>query len=194
MKKLLVIGSVAALVAVIGVAMLGGAVAFAQGPTPATPPAYGRAFGMGMGGFGGPQNSLVAVAAKVLGIDQTALVTELNAGKTIADVAKAKNVSVDKIVSAFVDARAAALKAAVDAKSITQAQADSTLAAIKAQAQKDVAAKLTPHTYGAGRSYGMGQGFVDANKDGICDNCGANPPAGQMQPGQFNGPRGRWNR
>ena len=194
MKKLLVIGSVAALVAVIGVAMLGGAVAFAQGPTPATSPAYGRALGMGMGGFGGPQNSLIAVAAKVLSIDQTALVTELDAGKTIADVAKAKNVSVDKIVSAFVDARAAALKAAVDANRITQAQADSTLAAIKAQAQKDVAAKLTPHTYGAGRGYGMGQGFVDANKDGICDNCGANPPAGQMQPGQFNGPRGRWNR
>jgi hypothetical protein len=91
-----------------------------------------------------------------------------------------------------VDVRAQALKAAVDAKRITQAQADSTLAAIKAQAQKDVTAKLTPYAYGAGRGYGMGLGFVDANKDGICDYCGTK--TGQPQPGQTFGPRGRWSR
>jgi hypothetical protein len=151
-------------------------------------------FGMGMGGFGGPQNSLVAVAAQVLGMDQTTLVAELNAGKTIADVAKAKNVAVEKIVNAFVDTRASALKAAVDAKRITQAQADSALAAIKAQAQKDVSAKLTPYTYGAGRGSMMNPAIVDANKDGICDFCGVNHPAGQWQPGQMPGPRGRWSR
>ena len=196
MKKFVVVGSIAVLVAVIGVAMLGGAVAFAQGPTGNTSPMFGRSLGLGMGGFGGPDSSLVAVAAKVLGIDQTALIAELNAGKTIADVAKAKNIAVDKIVTAFVDARAKVLKAAVDAKRITQAQADATLAAIKTHAQTDVTSKYTPHTNGAGRGQGrgMGQGFVDANKDGVCDNCGAQPPAGQTQPGQFNGPRGRWNR
>ena len=188
MKKLLVIGSIAVMVAMLGVVAMGTA-AFAQGPTPGTAPMYGRTLGLGMGGFGGPQNSLVAVAAKVLGMDQTALINELNAGKTIADVAKSKNISTDVIVKAFVDARAQALQAAVDAKRITQAQADSTLAAIKAQAQKDVTAKLTPHTYGMGRGYGMGAGFVDANKDGICDYCGsANPSTG----GQFLGPR--WSR
>ena len=194
MKKLLVIGLLAVFVAVIGVTMLGTAAAFAQGPTPVTPPAYGSMLGLGMGGFGGPQNSLVAVAAQVLGMDQTALIAELNAGKTIADVAKAKSVAVEKIVTAFMDARAQALKAAVDAKRITQAQADATLAAIKAQAQKDVTAKLTPYTYGAGRGYGIGLGFVDANKDGICDNCGTNRPIGQPQPGQTFGPRVRWSR
>jgi len=83
---------------------------------------------------------------------------------------------------------AQALKNAVTAKQITQAQADSTLAAMKADAQKELASKYTPHTYGAGRGYGMGQGFVDANKDGICDNCGANRPAGAPV-----GPGGRWN-
>jgi hypothetical protein len=194
MKKLVVVGSIAVLVAVIGVAMLGATAAFAQGPTPVAPPAYGFMLGLGTGGFGGPQNSLVAVAAQVLGMDQTALVAELSSGKTIADVAKAKNVAVDKIVTAFVDARAQALKAAVDAKHITQAQADSTLAAIKAQAQKDVTAKLTPYTYGASRGYGMGLGLVDANQDGICDNCGTNRPIGQPQPGQTFGPRGRLSR
>gem|GEM_PF-3665445 len=78
MKKLVVVGSIVLLVAIIGVAMLGVNAASAQGPTP---PAYGRTLGMGMGGFGGPQNSLVAVAAKVLGMDQTALVAELNAAE-----------------------------------------------------------------------------------------------------------------
>jgi hypothetical protein len=194
MKKLLVIGSLAVFVAVIGLTALGATAAFAQGPAPATLPAYGSMLGLGMGGFGGPQNSLVAVAAQVLGMDQTALVAELNSGKTIADVAKAKNVAVEKIVTAFVDARAQSLKAAVDAKRITQAQADSTLAVIKAQAQKDMTAKLTPYTYGASRGYGMGLGLVDADKDGICDNCGVNRPAGQPQPGQTFGPRGRWSR
>lgn len=193
MKKLWVIGSLAVVVALVGLMALGVTSAFAQGPTGTTPPMYGRALGLGMGGFGGPDNSMVAVAAKVLGMDQTALINELNAGKTIADVAKAKNVSVDKIVTVFVDARKQALQAAVTAKRITQAQADTTLAAIKTQAQTDVTTKMTAHTYGAGMGAGrgagmMGQGFVDANKDGVCDNCGANHPAGVPF-----GPGARWN-
>jgi hypothetical protein len=185
-NKWLKIGTLATAVAVVALMSLGAVSAFAQGPTAGTPPAFGRALGLGPGfggRFGGPQNSIVAVAAKELGMDQTALVAELNAGKTIADIAKAKNVSVDKIVNAFVASRTQALKAAVDAKQITQAQADATLAAMKAHAQSELTSKYTPHGYGAGL------GFVDANKDGICDNCGTNRAAGQVY-----GPRGRWTR
>jgi len=185
-NKWLKIGTFATVVAVGALMLLGAVSAFAQGPTPGDPPAFGRALGIGPGfgvRFGGPQNSLVAVAAKVLGMDQAALVAELNAGKTIADVAKARNVATDKIVSAFIDPRAQALKAAVDAKRITQAQADATLAAMTAHAQAELTSKYTPHGYGAG------PGFVDANKDGICDNCGANRSAGQPFLG-----RGRWSR
>ncbi len=186
MNKWLKIGTLATAVAVVALMSLGAVSAFAQGPTPASPPAFGRALGMGpgLGGrFGGPQSSLVAVAAKALGMDQTALVAELNAGKTIADVAKTKNVATDKIVNAFIDPRAQALKAAVDAKQITQAQADAALAAMKTHAQAELTSQYAPHGYGAGL------GFVDANKDGICDNCGANRPAGQPFLG-----RGRWSR
>ena len=186
MNKWLKIGTLATVAAVVALLSLGAVVAFAQGPTTGTPPAYGRALGMGPGfggRFGGPQNSLVAVAAKTLGMDQTALVAELNAGKTIADVAKAKNVATDKIVSLFVEPRAQALQAAVTAKQITQAQADATLAAMKAHAQTQLTSPFTPQGYGAGL------GFVDANKDGICDNFGAIQPTGQL-----NGPRGRWSR
>jgi hypothetical protein len=177
MNKWLKIGTLATMLAVIALMSLGTA-AFAQGPA-TTPPALGRGLGMGPAGFGGPQNSLVAVAAKVLGIDQTALVAELNSGKTIAEVANAKGVALDKIVDAFVEPRAAALKSAVDAKRITPAQADSALAEMKTHVTAQLSEKFTPR--------GNGLGFTDANNDGVCDYCGINGAQAQ-------GPRGRWSR
>ncbi|MGE5140982.1 MAG: hypothetical protein ACM3JD_16065 [Rudaea sp.] len=189
MSKWLKLGTLAALLAVVGLAALGGTAAFAQGPAPqSTAPAYGPGYGMsmGLGGrMGGAQNSLVAVAAKVLGIDQTALVTSLNGGKTIADVAQEKGVSTSKIVDEFLAPREQALKSAVDAKRITQAQADSMLAAMKANVSEQLSSKWSP------RGPGLGTGFVDANGDGVCDNYGTNHPAGMM--GGF-GQRGRWTR
>ncbi len=190
MSKWLKIGTLAAALAVVALMVLGTA-AFAQGPTPQTTPGnsqgYGMGYGMGFGrmGMGGSQNSLVAVAAKVLGIDQTALVTTLNSGKTIADVAKEKGISTDKIVDEFLAPRIAALKSSVDAKRITQAQADSMLATMKTNVTAQLTAKWTP------RGPGMGTGFVDANGDGICDNYDTNHPAGQTGP---MGRGGRWIR
>ncbi|MGE5263993.1 MAG: hypothetical protein ACM3S0_11485 [Acidobacteriota bacterium] len=189
MNKWLKVGMAAALVAVIAVTALGAGTVFAQGPG-TTPPAAGLGLHLG-----GPQNSLVAIAAQTLGMERTALVAELNAGKTIADVAKAKNVAVSKIVDAIVANRTAALKAAVDAKRITQAQMDAELNVMKEHVTTQISAKWSPRGAGMGRGLGMGQGFVDANKDGICDNCGAgqhtapNQPAGQPFMG-----RGRWAR
>ena len=198
MSKWLKIGTLAAALAVFALMALGAA-AFAQGPNPqntppATGPGYGQGYGMGsgmmgggmMGGrMGGQQNSLVAVAAKVLGLDQTALVTTLNSGKTIADVAKEKGISADKIVDEFLAPRLAAMKSSVEAKRITQAQADAMIATMKANVTAQLNNKWTP------RGPGMGTGFVDANNDGVCDNYGTNHPAGQV--GGM-GPRGRWNR
>ncbi len=188
MNRWLKVGTLATLVAVVALMALGVGAAFAQGPT-ATPPLAGLGLHLG-----GPQNSLVAIAAQTLGIDRTALIAELNPGKTITDVAKAKNVAVSKIVDAMVANRTALLKAAVDAKRITQAQMDAELAQLKTNVTTQINSKFTPRGYGmgAGRGmggYGIGQGFVDANKDGICDNCGANRMAGQPF-----GPGGRWNR
>jgi hypothetical protein len=171
------IGTVAMVLAVIALMSLGTA-AFAQGPA-TTPPALGLGFRMGPSGIGGPQNSLVAVAAKALGIDQTALVAELNTGKTIADVANENGVALDKIVDAYVAPRVTALQAAVDAKRITQAQADAALVTMKAQVTAQLSEKFTPR--------GAGLGFTDANNDGVCDYCGVN---GAQAPG----PRGRWSR
>ena len=177
------VGTLATLVAVVALMARGAGAALAQGPT-TTPPLAGLGLHLG-----GPQNSLVAIAAKTLGMEQTALVAELNAGKTIADVAKSKGVAVEKIVDAMVANRTAALKAVVDAKRITQAQMDAEIAAMKANVTAPINGKWTPRGYGMGAGRGMGAGFVDANKDGICDNCGANNPTGQPMR-----PRGRWAR
>ena len=189
MNKWIKLGTLAAALAIVALLALGTA-AFAQGPTPQTTPraygpGYGIGLGMGMGGWGGQQTSLIAVAAKVLGIDQTALVTTLNSGKTIADVAKEKGISADKIVDEFLAPRLAAMKSSVEAKRITQAQADAMIATMKANVTAQLNNKWTP------RGPGMGTGFVDANNDGVCDNYGTNHPAGQV--GGM-GPRGRWNR
>jgi hypothetical protein len=184
-NKWLKLGTLAVAVAAVALIALGGA-AYAQGPGGDNPaPMFGRGYLMGFGRLGaaGPQNSFVAIAAKELGMEQTALVAELNAGKTLADVAKEKGVATDKLVEAFIAPRVQVINNAVAAKQITQAQADTLIASLKAHALAQLSQKFTA------RGYGMGLGLVDANNDGICDNCGAQQPLFQ----QF-GRGGRWNR
>ncbi len=194
MNKWLKLGTLAAALAVVAVLALG-ASAFAQGPTPQTTPhasgpGYGMGLGMGrMGGgnWGGPQNSLVAVTAKVLGMSQTDLVAALNGGKTLADVAKEKGIATDKIVDEFLAPRVQALKSAMEAKRLTQAQADQWLATMKTNVNAQLSNKWTP------RGPGLGMGFVDANNDGVCDVCGQTPGSAQNQFGG-RGMRGRWTK
>jgi hypothetical protein len=119
------------------------------------------------------------VAAKVLGMEQTALVAELNTGKTIAQVAQAKGVALDKIVTAFVQPHVDWLNQAVEDGKLTQAQADQYIATMKA----NIAAKLSAPRASAPRGSGNGQGFVDADGDGVCDVCGQTPQSGQRGQG-----------
>jgi len=167
-KKLLTIVGVLAIL----VAALPAGAAFAQGPSGQNPP-----LGLGRGNWGGPDNSLVAVAAEVLGLEQTALVAELNMGKTIAQVAQAKGVALDKIVTAFVQPHVEWLNQAVEDGKITSAQADEYIATMKANITAKLSAPFTP------RGNGSGQGFVDANGDGVCDGGGQTPQNGQGQRG-----------
>ena len=78
----------------------------------------GRPGGIGRGGM---QLSTIATA---LGMTEADLRTELQAGKSIADVASAKSVSLDTIVNAVVTAEQARLQQAVTDGKLTQAQAD----------------------------------------------------------------------
>ena len=159
-------------------------------------PIYGQAnqYGNGSGGvgtgyglatrgaWGGPDNSLTAVAAEVIGIEQTDLVAELTAGVTIADVAAEYNVDAQAIIDAYVQPRTDTLDAALAAARITQDQADAMLAQMEAQ----VSDQLTGAWEAQGNGYGngacdgtcsgtpgqggMGPNWNDADGDGACDN------------------------
>jgi hypothetical protein len=75
----------------------------------------------GPGGRGGPG---LDAAAKALGIDAGELRTDLQSGKTIADVAKAKGVDVQTVIDALVKEMQSHLADAVSSGRLTQAQAD----------------------------------------------------------------------
>ncbi|MFM8320370.1 MAG: hypothetical protein ACKOC5_05590 [Chloroflexota bacterium] len=155
MKKLIVIGIVAALVVVALGAVAG--YAYAQSPTPNPFPfgygpgsmmggrggQYGGQYGGGMmggrggmrgggmmGGYGlngepGPMHEYM-LAAMAEGLDMTpeTLQAELDAGKTMWQVAEAKGLTQEAFTTLMLDARTAALAQAVEAGVITQAQAD----------------------------------------------------------------------
>jgi hypothetical protein len=70
----------------------------------------------------------VTVAAEELGLTRAELAAELQAGKTIADVAAEKNVSVDTIVDAVLAPRTERLNELVAAGQLTQEQVDNRLA------------------------------------------------------------------
>lgn len=179
-NKWLVIGLTIAIVVLVGVIAFG-AFAFTQRPLAQ---AYGPGrmvpqggYGAGMmngpvaggmmggrGGFGAT-TSLVAIAAQDLNVSATDLIAQLQSGKSIADVAKDKNVSTDKIVNDFVAARQTQLKTAVDAKQITQAEADATVALVKAHAQAEIAQAGTAGTFG-NRAFG-GQNFPTGRGGGM---------------------------
>jgi hypothetical protein len=75
----------------------------------------------GPGGRGGPG---LDAAATALGIDASELRTDLQSGKTIADVAKDKGVDVQTVIDALVKEMQSHLADAVSSGRLTQAQAD----------------------------------------------------------------------
>jgi hypothetical protein len=166
----------------LAMAVLLGRAVFAQGPDTG----YGRGSMMPVGdgpgygrGNGGPQQSLVAVAAETLGMSQADLVAELRGGKTIAQVATEKNVAPDAIADAFVATRMARLEAAVAAGRLTPAEAETRLATMRTTVAARLNAPWSP------QGNGPGTGFVDQDGDGICDNA----PAGQPRGGHMGGGR-----
>lgn len=90
-----------------------------------------RPGGPGHGPRGRFMHLELTAAAKALGLTEDALRTQLQSGKSLADVAKAQNVSVDTLVTALVDAAKTHLAAAVKAGRLTQAQADEISATLK---------------------------------------------------------------
>jgi hypothetical protein len=141
------LGVLAVIVALVGVMTIS-SVAFAHGPG-----GQGRGGKCGglMGRWGDSTNSLVAVAADVLGMERADLIAELQTGKTIAQVAQERGVDPQAIVDAFIAIRAESLAEAVAAGCITQEQADLMLAHLA----EEVAERLNePFSFGYGRRGG----------------------------------------
>lgn len=129
---------------------------------------FGPRFGMGQGGgmmggmggrWGGPEDSLISIAAEKLGMTTTELVTELQSGKTIAAIAQEKNVTLDTIVEAMVAARTERLTEMVTNGQLTQEQADAMLAMMKANITTKLSEAWSPRgpmggRFGGGRMGG----------------------------------------
>jgi len=155
---------------------------FGPGFNGAFGPGFGRGPGFAAGPmfgagprWGGPEHSLIAVAAEQLGMERAELITELQSGKTVAQVAEEKGVALQTIVDAFLAPRAEQLTEMVNNGQLTQEQADALLAMMTAN--------VTEHLTQAWSPRGYGPGFVDEDGDGICDH------AGTGQAGQYFGGR-----
>src|SRR4051812_48182087 len=83
----------------------------------------------GRGGFG--HGAGLDAAASVIGITADELHTQLEAGKTLAQIAESKGISQDTLVDKLVAAEKAELAAAVKSGKLTQAQADDMSANLK---------------------------------------------------------------
>jgi hypothetical protein len=96
----------------------------------------------------GPSHETVtdtSVVAKAIGITEADLLTALNSGKTVADVAKANNVAVQTVIDALVADGNAELAAAVNSGQITQAQADAEKAEVTQRATDQVNGSFRGH-------------------------------------------------
>lgn len=145
--------SAAALVAAAGLAVA--SPTLAQGVSAINPAAALSADaerGRGPLGRGGMQLSAVATA---LGMTEAELRTELEAGKSVADVAAAKNVSLDAVTNAIVDARTQELAQAVTDGKLTQAQADALISNLKLTLPGQLQTKMVP---GLQRDWDGGRG------------------------------------
>lgn len=82
---------------------------------------YGSMMGSGWGMHG---YSLIDAAAEVLGIERADLIAELQAGKSLAELAEERGVEPQAIVDAFLADHEERLQELVDAGRLTQEQAD----------------------------------------------------------------------
>jgi hypothetical protein len=132
-RKLIWIAALAGVVLMLGLLSILGiemGIASAQGPTP-TPPSgffgWGSMMGWGMGGFGPDSEwhtQMQSAVAKALGMTLDELNMQLRSGKTIAQIAQSKDISLTKLHDDVQAAHKALLQQAVKDGKLTQAQAD----------------------------------------------------------------------
>ncbi len=110
-------------------------------------------------GFGRGIGTSLGATAKALGITQQALTNDLRNGQSIADVAKAQHVDVNKLVATLVNDAKAKIDAAVKAGRIKQAQANDLEQNLTSRITKLVNAKRPAAGGGPGYFGGHGPRF-----------------------------------
>lgn len=87
-------------------------------------------FGFGRGGPGGPggAGALINATASVTGLTNQQVLTQLQAGQTLAQIAQSKSKTADDVIAAARTALTTQLQQAVTAGRVTQAQSDARLA------------------------------------------------------------------
>lgn len=163
--------------------LVGFGVSYAQSPAPTRTPQAGCPSPQGGMGWrwGG---SMVETLAEALGMTPEALTEALRGGQKIADLAKAKNLTIAQLVDKLIAARQAALQQAVEAGRITQEQMNTMLQQMREQMTRCLEeGTCTPGLGGVGCGRFGGQG------------CGSRwGSSGQSQPnrsGSFGGQRMR---
>jgi hypothetical protein len=132
--------------------------------------------GFGRRGFGGPGGDLSA-ATTYLGVTAAQLATDLQSGKSLADVAKAQGKSVDGLVSALVDAAKKNVEAAVAGGRLTRAQATQ----LESKLQQQITDRVNgTFRMGPDGEHGFRHGFDDGEG-------GAGPPSSGGGTGTFGG-------
>gem|GEM_PF-1637390 len=152
----------------------------------------GGRMGSQMGGWmsgriGGPENSLISVAAEQLDFTVDELLAELEDGRSIADVAEQRGVDAQTIADAYIAVRTERLDEAVAEGRITQEQADEMLAHMT----EEVAEHLSePFDEGHGPGDCRDERFGDFGQGGQRD--GQQPSGrGPGGKGRFDGPLGQ---
>jgi len=146
-----------ATVGILAVGVVGLATVYAQGPNPSATPQVGcPAGGLGLrlgARWGG---TMLETWANALGLQVQDLTSALRSGKTLADLAKEKGLTIDALVDKAMEARRAAVQQAVEAGRLTQAQADALLQQMRQRMTENLqSGACTP---GTGRALGQGQG------------------------------------
>ena len=118
--------------------------------------------GIGGGGLGRIGAVALDSVAKALGITTDELKTDLAKGQSIADIAKAKNVYVDKVIDTLVGDASAKIDQAVKDEHLTQAQADKLKSMLKT-----VITKFVNNGFPKGMHGGAGFGFGSVHRDSV---------------------------
>ena len=144
------------------------------------PPARGD--GMGRGGkMGGPGSQVVI--AEALGVTEDELRTAFQDGKSVADVATEKGVSLDTVVNAVIADETTRLAQAVTDGKLTQEQADQRVADLSANLPERLS--QVPPARGEGMGEGMGGHGRHGGRGGFDQ--GGSQDGNQQTPDSSNG-------